>query len=45
MLYEQMEKAAFYAADLRERGDDVVGDEVGAAAVGGEGDEVLRVGG
>ena len=36
-----MQQAAFYTADLRKRGDDEIGDKMGASPVGGEGDELL----
>lgn len=39
-----MQQAAFYIAYLRERGCDVRGYEVGAAAEGGKRDGVLGVG-
>ena len=44
VLHEEVEHADFVVADFGEFGDDVVGDEVGAARAGGEGELFLEPG-
>lgn len=44
VLHEQVQHADLVIADLWELGEDGVGDEVGAAAAGGEGEVLLEPG-
>lgn len=44
MLHKQIQHADLVVADLGQFGEDVVGDEVGAAAAGGEGEVFLEPG-
>lgn len=44
VLHEEVEHADFVVADFGEFGDDVVGDEVGPARAGGEGELFLEPG-
>lgn len=44
MLHEQIQHADFVVADLGQFGENVVGDQVGAAAAGGEGEVFLEPG-
>ena len=44
VLHEQVQHADLVVADFRELGEDGVGDEVGAAAAGGEGERFLEPG-